>query len=72
MGGRYFKDDCEYIINLGKQNKFNKGTVGGIAEGRDISKIPLTKKEKQALKKTRDSEVIFLNDPKVYEIIWAF
>lgn len=66
------KENCEYIINLGKQNKFSMGSVGGIAEGRDLSKIPLNKKEKKEVRKHRDSEVVFLDDPKVYEILWAF
>jgi len=66
------KEDCEYIIGLGKQNKFSLGTIGTVGKGRDVSKNPLNKKEKQIVKKTRDSDVVFLNEPRVYEIIWHF
>ena len=37
-GRKDFKRRFEYIINLGKQNKFNKGTVV-IAEGRTFKDI---------------------------------
>jgi PKHD-type hydroxylase len=66
------KEDCEYIIGLGKQKKFNLATIGTIGKERDVSKNPLNKKEKQIVKKTRDSDVVFLNEPRVYEIIWHF
>jgi len=52
--------ECNYILKLGLKNSLKKGTIGG-SKGN---------KEKYITKKgIRNSDVCFLNDPKIYDLI---
>ena len=66
MGGRYFKRRLRVYYKL-IESKTNLTRALLVHSRRQRHfKDGFNQKKKQALKKTRDSEVIFLNDPKVH------
>jgi len=67
----FTNEQCDYAINLGSNLKYNLGTIGTIGS-RNIDKIPLNDKETKIIKKTRDSDVVFLDDQNIYQLLWKF
>jgi PKHD-type hydroxylase len=67
----FTNEQCDYAINLGSNLKYNLGTIGTIGN-RNIDKIPLNDKETKIIKKTRDSDVVFLDDQNIYQLLWKF
>ena len=64
--------NCNQIIKLSSSIEKNKGITGTMGVSRDTKKAPLSKKEKQVLKKERDSSVCFISHPLIYDIIMPF
>ena len=61
--------NCNKIIKLFSSIKKDKGITGTLGVSRNTKKFPLSKKEKQVLKKQRDSSVCFMSHPLIYDII---
>tara|TARA_R110000744_G_scaffold294930_1_gene405049 strand:- start:871 stop:1509 length:639 start_codon:yes stop_codon:yes gene_type:complete len=60
---------CDDLISFAEKKQKLMGMTGDFGPDRDIYKQPLTKKEKQRLKKQRDSNVVWLNDHWIYKEI---
>ena len=65
---------CDLIVQQGKEEKNKKimAITGGFGLDRDLNKAPLTKEELQDLKKKRDSNIIWMNDPWMYREIQPY
>jgi len=65
---------CDLIVQQGKEekNKQMMAITGGFGIDRDLNKAPLTKKELKDLKKKRDSNIIWMNDPWIYREIQPY
>ena len=65
---------CDLIVKYGKQEKKREVTAitGGLGRDRDLNKHPLTKEELKDLKKKRDSNVMWMNDPWIYKEIHPY
>jgi len=65
---------CDDIIRLGKDRKEAEkiGMTGGMEAGRDMKKNPLSKKELKDLRKLRDSNITWMSDPWLYNLIHPF
>ena len=64
---------CDELIKYGEQ-KFNQIAFTGYVplEGRDLNKRPVTKKELERLRKVRDSNISWLDDPWIYREILPY
>jgi|TARA_Y100000296_G_C5151010_1_gene246421 PKHD-type hydroxylase len=64
---------CEEVIRYGEQ-KFNQVALTGNIklEGRDLNKSPITRKELEELRKVRDSNISWLDDPWIYREILPY
>ena len=60
---------CNDLISFAEKKQKLMGMTGDFGPDRDIIKQPLTKKEKQRLKKQRDSNIVWLNDHWIYKEI---
>jgi PKHD-type hydroxylase len=63
---------CDKIIKHGNKVKDSLAVVGGLSRNRDLKQNPLNKKEIADLKKTRDSNVAWLEDKWIYDEIQPF
>jgi PKHD-type hydroxylase len=65
---------CDEIITYGKSKyEKNPATIGSVSyEGRDFDKNPLSTKEINFIKKSRNSKVAWLNEPWIYKEIYPF
>ena len=63
---------CDEIIDYGLSCQDQIGITGGEGVSRDVSKNPLNNKEKQNLKKLRNSNVAWLNDNWIYKEIHPY
>jgi len=54
---------CDAIINYGLKHQKTTGITGNQGKGRDLRKNPLRPVEIKKLKKARDSDVVWMNDP---------
>ena len=77
----YFKDAlspsiCNKIIKLGRSKQkaqaLTYAVSGNTPAIRDLKKKPLTEQEKQILFKKRNSQVSWINDPWLYNLIYPF
>jgi PKHD-type hydroxylase len=62
---------CDDIIAYGKQKKDQIGVTHSIKK-RDFKKSPITKKEILDLKKTRDSNIVWMDDKWIYDQIHPY
>lgn len=64
---------CDEVIRYGEQ-KFNQVAFTGNLklEGRDLNKSPITRKELEELRKVRDSNISWLDDPWIYKEILPY
>lgn len=63
---------CDKIIEAGNKAKDNLAVVGDMGRTRNLEVQPLTKKEISNLKKTRNSNVSWLDDKWIYDEIHPF
>jgi PKHD-type hydroxylase len=63
---------CDEIIAYGKKNQEQLALTGFIDNKRDIKSKPLTKKELKDLKKTRNSNIVWMNDRWIYDEILPY
>ena len=63
---------CNEVLEYGKSHQKQIGLTGKIGKNRDIKTNPLTKKELKDLKKTRDSEIVWLNERWIYREIFPY
>ena len=65
---------CDLIVEYGKAEKQNEqqAITGGYGRDRDLSKQPLTDNEINDIKKKRNSNIVWLNDPWIYKEIEPF
>ena len=75
----WFKDAlphrfCDDIIKYGKELKSKEGlaSTGDFGKDRDLKRNPLTKQELKKLKKTRNSNVVWMEDPWIYKEIHPY
>ena len=61
---------CDEVIKHGEQKFSQIAFTGDVqVEGRDFNKNPITKKELEKLRKVRDSNISWLDDPWIYREI---
>jgi PKHD-type hydroxylase len=63
---------CDKIIETGNKVKDSLAVVGEASRTRNLEQQPLTKKEKSDLKKTRDSNVAWLDHKWIYDEIHPY
>jgi|DEB0MinimDraft_10_1074344.scaffolds.fasta_scaffold08521_7 PKHD-type hydroxylase len=64
---------CDQIIEYGKsKNENTLGLIGSLGIKRDTKEKPLTKKEIKDLKKTRNSNIVWLSEPWIYKEIHPY
>jgi len=62
---------CDDVIAYGKQKQEQVGITGQIKK-RDFKKSPITKKEMLDLKKTRDSNIVWMDDKWIYNQVHPY
>ena len=63
---------CDDVIKYALEKKDMMAITGGVGGGRDLQKQPLNKDEVRNLKYKRNSDVVWLNDPWIYNEIHPF
>jgi PKHD-type hydroxylase len=63
---------CDELLDYGKHHQEQMALTGGIEQGRDLKKEPLSQKELKDLKKKRDSNITWLNDRWIYNEIQPY
>ena len=63
---------CDDVIKYALEKKDMMAITGGVGGGRDLQKQPLNKDEVRNLKYRRNSDVVWLNDPWIYNEIHPF
>jgi len=64
---------CDQIVEYGKsKNKNTLGLIGSLGAKRNTKKKPLTKKEIKDLKKKRNSNIVWLSEPWIYNEIHPY
>jgi len=63
---------CDEIIQYGLRNKKERALTGSQGPTRDLVKNPLNVKEIKHLKKTRDSDVVWMKDNWIYKEIQPY
>ena len=64
---------CDEVVKYGKQQFEQVGLTGAIhSQNRDFDKEPITKKEIEILRKTRDSNISWLSDKWIYKEILPY
>jgi len=63
---------CDDIVKYGLRHQDDVAIIGGLGQGRDLKKQPLNKKEIKDLKKKRDSNIVWMDDPWIYKEIQPY
>ena len=63
---------CDKVIKYALEKKDTMAITGDITRGRDVHKQPLNQDEVNDLKRKRNSDLVWLNDPWIYQEIHPF